>query len=1151
MRKKDEFTIDVVSGIDDDIVTKNLQKRFELWFSRGKKPKRNKWIPIIAAAACFCIIITALFIFGPFEKQVPIYQGMTVSNTPIDSQSASVYTVPEYSMDMLSYSMPEFENPWMLSAGNNGQGNAYGHNKHNQNDAEIVDAVESSLKIVGGEKDIYYAEKNTDIYITIHIDNPDKYEILSFTLNGEKYSSYMFEDGSDLENLILKVKIGDVEGILDYTIDAIKYVDGTDIKDVRMEGDRTVKVGIASYKQPVAVIADEKVAFNDISFNLSVKDELGLIERSEGRVDVTLFDGEAVLVTKSVSDLADGEKIKIDGLKAGVEYMYVISATYDALDGTGKNTYILAKKIFTTLSGFMFDDVTVGQESIAYTPAWSEDYENHELVSLTLLLDEEKVRELSIDTISINGLLSGRTYTLVAQYKNKNKNQIDTAYLNFTTERKTAPIVAIDASAKTQTSISFGVTVTDPDGINVITKVELLHGDDAPVVADNVNLREFAGLLSNNMYTVQVTYTYDLNDGEGAHTETKTLDIQTERKTAPIVAIDASAKTQTSISFGVTVTDPDEINSITKVELLHGDDEPVVLEHLDAIEVAGLTPYTKYTLKISYEYDLNDGNGIQYASAEHTEYTQPYFNITGCTVLGTSNGAAVQGDLLIFRIQMDNPAGLIAKEVTINGKVYGVNTVFTDANVVAVNISVNEDFQGGENTLTVESIRFDGELETIIYEPNSNNSAKVFINGIMEIVDVNAVDKDGNILKVIYPSTEVYVLISLNNETGYSVSDVIISASGYIEDSIPFELVEQTSEYVKLRFEGQFTYYNFYVYSITYGNEYIASRTEEFKDKIALAQRYTILESDEIVEVRTVEDLQNMSEQRHYKLMNDIDLSGLTNVQNFGNFNGFFDGNGHTISGYTFLQRGSGSEDDLRLGLFSEVNHGVVKDLNISNVMVSVSQWHASVTYGGFAVSVAHVLDFENVTISGGVYLDVMEQKEPGIWAYCYAGGLVGCGDTKIAFYNCVNNLDITAVCSYNGSTNSLSSVGGFVAGWSSADVRFYNCYNNGDITASSRMVSGFIAGSGNNVEFIDCVNNGKINATVDEKGIASGFAAYYENDKLHISFENCINNSEVVGANQSAFLSCEDYYIGKFSQIGCTNNVNGLIDVDFDLVGR
>ena len=124
-------------------------------------------------------------------------------------------------------------------------------------------------------QDIYYADPGDDVFVVVHINNPSGYEILSFTLNGVKYSSYMFEYGSDLENLILKVNVGNTEGIQEYTIDQIKYVDGTDIKDVRMEGDRTVKIGVSTNKQPSVTITDFVSTLDSISFKSSIYSSSG------------------------------------------------------------------------------------------------------------------------------------------------------------------------------------------------------------------------------------------------------------------------------------------------------------------------------------------------------------------------------------------------------------------------------------------------------------------------------------------------------------------------------------------------------------------------------------------------------------------------------------------------------------------------------------------------------------------------------------------------------------------------------------------------------------------------------------------------------------------------------------------------------------
>ncbi|MBQ8287557.1 MAG: leucine-rich repeat domain-containing protein [Clostridia bacterium] len=242
MDKKRDFTINVVSEIDDDIVDTNLNKRSTLWSSKRKR-KKKAWIPIVSIAASLILIFTSVFLLVPGGKQVPVYQGMTVSNDApqvqaavdrADGNTAWLYAnrlgTPRLAITPFNLLSATADDPV--------------HDNRDKEKHSDTSAPEAS----GGA---YYAKPNEDIYILVHISNPGGYEILSFTLNGVKYSSYMFEPGSDLETLILKYNVGDVEGIQQYTIDAIKYVDGEKIKDVRMEGERTIEVLVGSSGQDV------------------------------------------------------------------------------------------------------------------------------------------------------------------------------------------------------------------------------------------------------------------------------------------------------------------------------------------------------------------------------------------------------------------------------------------------------------------------------------------------------------------------------------------------------------------------------------------------------------------------------------------------------------------------------------------------------------------------------------------------------------------------------------------------------------------------------------------------------------------------------------------------------------------------------------
>ena len=62
------------------------------------------------------------------------------------------------------------------------------------------------------------------------------------------------------------------------------------------------------------------------------------------------------------------------------------------------------------------------------------------------------------------------------------------------------------------------INETDADNVGEITKIELFRGNTLLKTAENLSVRSFDGLLSNNTYTVKVTYVYNLNDGEGKAT---------------------------------------------------------------------------------------------------------------------------------------------------------------------------------------------------------------------------------------------------------------------------------------------------------------------------------------------------------------------------------------------------------------------------------------------------------------------------------------------------------------------------------------------------------------------------------------------------------------------------------------------------------
>ncbi|MBO7341133.1 MAG: InlB B-repeat-containing protein, partial [Clostridia bacterium] len=412
----------MVSKIDSEIVEKATQERSNLLLALKRRIKKMWLIRGGAMAASFLLVATTVLLVVLFAKEVPVYTGMTVSN-------AAPTTVA-------SVTLPSYLDP------GNGNGNAYG-NKHlagDHTDADktigdkpfpkpIGDAV-GAFNVQSAEPR-YYAKPNEDVYITVHIDNPDNFVILSFTLNGKMYSSYMFEEGSDLENLILKVNVGDVEGMVSYTIDAIKYVDGTKIKDVKIGGERTVEIGVYTEKQPAAAFSDLVLGFNSISFAVDVSDTKNLFESLTGDVEAVLYDGEQIVARKNISAMGK-TTVTFDGLTTGALYECAIIATYDALDGEGIARHVLSTHAAYTKSIVLFDEVEIGTTTLLYQFLWDQAFAAKTVTGLALYQNDTKVRDIDVSATTVGDLVPGATYTLVATYRNGSADE--QIRITFTTD---------------------------------------------------------------------------------------------------------------------------------------------------------------------------------------------------------------------------------------------------------------------------------------------------------------------------------------------------------------------------------------------------------------------------------------------------------------------------------------------------------------------------------------------------------------------------------------------------------------------------------------------------------------------------------------------------------------------------------------------
>ncbi|MBO5939357.1 MAG: leucine-rich repeat protein [Clostridia bacterium] len=421
MYEKDKIKLDAISGIDEEIIDKTTEIRWSWLQNLGKRVKKSYlWVRIVAVAACFCLAFGGgMFAFLKFfrndpnapisEKQVPIYTGMSVHNSlPTVETSASVMSLTRLSGDAMDFSRSSLT----FLHGAPDQSDPYERGEHGP---KMEDAVEEEFKLkLESARDDYFAKKNEDVYFVIHIDNPDNFEILSFTINGTKYSSYMFEEGSDMETLILKYNVGDVDGTQEYTIDAIKYIDGEQIKDVSMDGEQTVRVHIYPEDQPTVAVTSESIGFFDISFVTELSDPNALISASEGELYAVLYDGEDIVAKKEIQH---GDTVLFDGLVPETLYQYAIVAVYDAVDGEGAKAHILTKKAVYTENVFSLTASRLSGVDVSFKTVWHKDYTGEKtLSSLGLYEGDTLLREISTTDRKVEDLPFDKELTLRATY---------------------------------------------------------------------------------------------------------------------------------------------------------------------------------------------------------------------------------------------------------------------------------------------------------------------------------------------------------------------------------------------------------------------------------------------------------------------------------------------------------------------------------------------------------------------------------------------------------------------------------------------------------------------------------------------------------------------------------------------------------------
>ncbi len=762
MKKKDNMKIDVVSNIDEKIIDEATDMKIDLT-KKAEKREKKKIIVFLSSAASFCIIFSVIFAtlwpiitndpsVGPVPSgTIPVYQGMTVRRLTSTDDTAE----KEGSFSLVRAGA--YDNGGFYSPGNNKW-----HGSKPENDIEDITSVDVTV-----DPEIkYYVYPKEKFIIEVHIDNPDNFEIQSFTLNGEKYANYMFKTGSTMELLLLEVTAPEKSGYAEYTIDAIKYIDGTEIKDVDMSGgDKSIKVGVIYNELPTATIVSEKISPTSIELSVDVKDVNSLIGKNE--LLICLSDGENVVYSKPLS--LGENKVLFENLNVLRTYEYGVVTAYDKAGGNNTEQYWLVKNEVTTASAFNVGNVVTTNEAVTFEVTKAGEKGSITSVSLYDAKTNSLVQTASAVTRAFEGLKSEHAYNLRIDftYKINGEEVSDWIVINdIVTKAKSKPEVTIAGLSADQVSVSYSLVKKDENSGLKIDKVDLLRGGEVVKTNSGELSGSFAGLLSDNDYAVLVSYSYDLNDGKGLISETVTSDIKTKAKiklsytfnaTCELVPAPGSGSRMVVMCYAMPEGEQSE-NSATfiscKCELIN-DGEIIGTKNFENpwpgnFSFSKIAPHTEFTARFTYTYDMNDGKGV-------VEETMTETVTTG---------------------------GLIYSYCFLDGRSLKYKFELLEEEETFLALYEGEKFKieifKGEELVTTENVSFSEELYFTVKDflPNTTYTAKItytydFGDGNGPVEDVYTKDYTTNALK------KPTVTVSDENTAGTTISRYINANDSY------------------------------------------------------------------------------------------------------------------------------------------------------------------------------------------------------------------------------------------------------------------------------------------------------------------------------------------------------------------------------------
>ena len=736
----------------------------------------------------------------------------------------------------------------------------------------------------------------------------------------------------------------------------LRFVYSYDLNDGNGEVEAEKVIAFSTSKAiPVVEIRPFRSTASTVGFDLLVTDP-----NVVGRINSIRLYSESGMFISQLNNTADRE---FSGLSANTKYIIQVGYTYDLDDGNGSQIAMFEAEVSTAKNMPSVDFIATSTvDSIALTINANDRHNAGTIKSIEVSDVNETIVPANLVTIS--NLLSNKEYTVKVTYEYDLLDFTGSHELVVTKTIKTAakvvPVINLEQKEITYSSIEVLLKSYDPSKILNVKKTTLNLGTIKVEEIENSTSLKFENLYSNSRYVLSIDYEYDLNDGNGAVEKNAEFYVSTLKRDNITVEYKNMLSGVDFINFDLKITDKDNLATIKSIEIYKESELVESLTDLSVRRFENLENETFYSIVTTYEFDLNDGKGVQTDSATilyGTSGSKIYVN--SIDVLNNENPKV--GDEVQVRVELDNTHALEVTAIYISG----VRCEVQNNNQVSQSVIIKfvPETEGGLYQVKVTGYEYITSGIVLQEELTSEYEEDILIMGEMEVLDYFAIS---DTYYENYNTTPLRIL-EINNPTGYEIYKI---GFGDNNETTNFKMIDANHILI---LENGGNYYgdksDLRLTSITYGFEGV-QRTLDVSGMSCQVGLY-----NDVVHISTIDelmDLVNNGNAKYYILDNDIDAKGVTWEGLSGS--GVFDGNGHTISNLAIVINNESTTNNQHYGLFKSFN-GIIFDLHLEDLYFSITT-QGSVYVAGISSDYARVYDS---SVSGTIEVNAPSGRVAGV----------------------------------------------------------------------------------------------------------------------------------------------------------------------------